>query len=469
MMDNKKINTGILSGINNMLIKSVIIIDPFEEREYTSDILIENGIIRAVGTDLKIGSSVDFERFPECSRIKFADNLMLFDASGYHASPGFFDMHVHLREPGDEDEEDLESGISAALRGGITSVACMPNTDPPLDRDFLIKDIKNRASTLGFNVYPIAAATKGLEGIEMTEMGILRDSGAAAFSDDGKCIQNAKLMYEIMKYSKIFEMPLILHEEDYSFLSSGMVHDGYYSAALGLDGIPSLSEEIIVARDIMLAEKTCAQIHITHISSKRSVELIKKAKEKGINITCDVTPHHLYFDDSSLKDYNTNFKVNPPLRSSKDRQAIIEAVKAGVIDAIASDHAPHLETEKNIPFSEAANGVIGMETLFKAAYTILCKKGNLNSVELIKLLTKSPSKILKISTGKINPDLKADFVILDLERESVIRRQDFFSRSSNSAFTGEKLTGEIVLTVCNGKIGFLNNSVNLEKKLGNFR
>ncbi|MBM3708821.1 MAG: dihydroorotase [Actinobacteria bacterium] len=468
MIDNKKINAGKLSGINNILIKSVNIIDPVEEKEYRSDILIENGIIKTVGTDLKTGSSVDFEEFSEGSRIKFANDLILFDASGYHASPGFFDMHVHLREPGDEDEEDLESGTSAALRGGITSVACMPNTNPPLDRDFLIKDIKNRALMYGFNVYPVAAATKGLEGIEMTEMGILKDSGAAAFSDDGKCIQNAKLMYEIMKYSKIFEMPLILHEEEYSFSSSGMVHDGYYSAVLGLDGIPSLAEEIIVARDIMLAEKTGAQIHITHVSSKGSVELIKKAKEEGVNITCDVTPHHLYFDDSCLKDYNTNFKVNPPLRSSKDRQAIIESVKAGVIDAIASDHAPHLETEKNIPFSEAANGVIGMETLFKAAYTLLCKKGSLSAVKLIKLLTKSPSKILNINTGKISPDSMADFVILDLERESVIRKQDFFSRSSNSAFIGEKLAGETVLTVCNGKIGFINNNVNLEKETGKF-
>ena len=461
MLLDKKIEGKKLSEINNILIKSVSIIDPLEEKEYKSDILIENGIIKTVSPDIKndnIGIS-NFNKVFKESRLGFLKNLLLFNASGYYASPGFFDMHVHLRDPGNEDEEDLESGIASARGGGITSVACMPNTEPPMDKDFLIRDIKNRALIHRFNIYPVAAISKGLEGIEMTEMGVLKESGAVAFSDDGKCIQDAKLMYEVMKYAKILEMPLILHEEDYTFSCGGIINEGYYSTALGLEGIPALAEELIISRDLILAKKSRAQIHITHISSRGSVELIKRAKEDGINITCDVTPHHLYFDDSSLKDYNTNFKVNPPLRSAEDRAALIEAVKTGIIDAIASDHAPHLDAEKNTTFRNAASGVIGMETMLKAAYTVLCKKDSLRRSKLINLLTQSPAKILNLNTSAslIKPGLKADIVILDLEKESNVKKESFFSRSSNNAFIGTKLTGEIIMTINNGSPVFLND------------
>jgi dihydroorotase len=452
MVSDRKLKTKSLLGIKNMLIKSANIVDPAIEKEFKSDILIENGIIKDIGSGIKGGSLVDFKEIFKESRFSFADNLLLIDATDYSISPGFFDMHVHLRDPGNEDEENLESGINSALKGGITAVACMPNTDPPIDKDFLVKYINNRALALGFKVYPVAAITKRLEGIEMTEMGILKECGAIAFSDDGKCIQDAKLMYEIMKYCRNLNIPLILHEEDYTFSCFGLINEGYYSSMLGLDGISPLAEELVITRDIMLAKKTRAQIHITHVSTKGSVELIKKAKEDGLNITCDVTPHHLYFDDSHLKDYNTNLKVNPPLRSSEDREALIEGVRSGIIDAIASDHAPHLESEKNTTFKEASNGVIGMETLFKASYTQLCKKDNLSFIKLIKLLTLSPPKILGLNSPLLKLGLKADIAILDLEKEVVVKKEDFYSKSSNCAFIGEKLAGEVIMTINNGEI-----------------
>ena len=441
--------------VKKLVIRNAKIIYPGLMSETQADIEIENGTIKSIGRDLPIGDIAQYNPIHGSDKIKTNNGVVLIDAKGLVACPSFMDMHVHLREPGHEDEEDIGSGISAALHGGITSICCMPNTIPPVDNQYLIKYILQTASKKGFKIYPVAAMTKKLEGAELTEFGLLKESGAAAFSDDGFCVQDAKLMYEIMRYAKQYDVLLILHEEDYSFSKSGIMHEGYFSAKLGLEGISSLSETVMIARDIMLAKKTKARIHFTHVSSMDSVGLIRLAKEDGVSVTCDVTPHHLYFDEGCLEHYDTNFKVNPPLRSKEDREALVEALKSGVIDAIASDHAPHIEYEKNTTLKEAAFGVTGMETLFAATYSELVINRKFPFQKYLSYLALAPYKILGLKSPEIKAGNTAEFVILDLKKENIIGRDFFFSKSSNSPFIGEKLTGEVMCTINNGKVSYL--------------
>ena len=432
-------------GSDNILIKSGKVFEPSSGKEILSDILIQNGIIRAIEKNINVEGMGD----------GLAKDLVVLNCQNYFVFPGFVDMHVHLREPGNEDEEDIGSGSRAAVRGGITSIACMPNTNPPVDREYLINYILSQSKLIDFKIYPVAAMSKNLEGKEMTEIGLLKEAGAIAFSDDGKCIQDSKLMYEIMKYASHFDLPLILHEEDYSFSNYGLAHEGYYSAKLGLDGISPFAEELMISRDIMLAKMAGAKIHITHVSSKGSIILIKRAKEDGLKITCDVTPHHLYFNDSFLESYDTNLKVNPPLRSEEDRVALVNAISEGIIDAIASDHAPHYEVEKNTTFKDAATGTIGLETLFKASYTKLVREEKIKLSKLVALLTTGPAKILNIKAPAIKVGDKADIAIIDLEKNKKIKKEDFCSKSKNSAFVGQNLYSEVVYTINNGRLGFI--------------
>jgi len=432
-------------GSDKILIKSGKVFEPSSGKEILSDILIQNGIIRAIEKNINVEDMGD----------GLAKDLVVLNCQNYFVFPGFVDMHVHLREPGNEDEEDIGSGSRAAVRGGITSIACMPNTNPPVDREYLINYILSKSKTVDFKIYPVAAMSKNLEGKEMTEIGLLKEAGAIAFSDDGKCIQDSKLMYEIMKYASHFDLPLILHEEDYSFSNYGLAHEGYYSAKLGLDGISPFAEELMISRDIMLAKMAGARIHITHVSSKGSITLIKRAKEAGLSITCDVTPHHLYFNDSFLESYDTNLKVNPPLRSEEDRIALVSAISEGIIDAIASDHAPHYEAEKNTTFKDAATGTIGLETLFKASYTKLVREEKIKLSKLVALLTTGPAKILNIKAPAIKVGDKADIAIIDLEKNKKIKKEDFCSKSKNSAFVGQNLYSEVVYTINNGRLGFI--------------
>ena len=432
-------------GSDKILIKSGKVFEPSSGKEILSDILIQNGIIRAIEKNINVEDMGD----------GLAKDLVVLNCQNYFVFPGFVDMHVHLREPGNEDEEDIGSGSRAAVRGGITSIACMPNTNPPVDREYLINYILSKSKTVDFKIYPVAAMSKNLEGKEMTEIGLLKEAGAIAFSDDGKCIQDSKLMYEIMKYASHFDLPLILHEEDYSFSNYGLAHEGYYSAKLGLDGISPFAEELMISRDIMLAKMAGARIHITHVSSKGSITLIKRAKEAGLSITCDVTPHHLYFNDSFLESYDTNLKVNPPIRSEEDRKALISAISEGIIDAIASDHAPHYEAEKNTTFKDAATGTIGLETLFKASYTKLVREEKIKLSKLVALLTTGPAKILNIKAPAIKVGDKADIAIIDLEKNKKIKKEDFCSKSKNSAFVGQNLYSEVVYTINNGRLGFI--------------
>jgi len=424
----------------NILVKGGRVIDPEKRKESVVDIFIKDGIVEKI--DKNIGTA--------------GGGTEVIEAAGLVVSPGFVDMHVHLRDPGFEDEETVESGALAAVKGGITTVACMPNTNPPIDSEHAVKYIMEKSQDVACRVLPVAAMTKGQKGRSITEMGLLSQAGAVGFSDDGKCVADSRLMYEVMRYSIQFGLPLILHEEDLRMSECGLVHEGKYSTILGLEGISRLSDDIMIARDIMLAQRSGAKIHITHLSTAGGVEMIGKAKKKGIDITCDVTPHHLFFDDSVLTTFNTNFKVKPPIRSSEDREALVEGVKSGVIDAVASDHAPHLDTEKNTTFKEAEFGTIGLETLFSASFTKLCLKENMSLPELIALITCGPAKILNIDAGKIEKGKTANITIIDNEAEKSIKREDFISKSKNSAFIGQKLSGKIVYTISKGKLAYIN-------------
>jgi len=427
----------------DLLIKSGSIIDIQHDREFIADILIKDGVISEIKENIKVekGSAAEI------------------NAEGFRVSPGFVDMHVHFREPGFEDEETIETGAIAAVKGGVTAVACMANSMPVVDTQSLVKYILRKGSSSACRVLPIAAMTKGLEGKIITEMGLLAEAGAVGFSDDGMCVTDSKLMYEIMRYSKQFGLPLILHEEDYYISAEGLVHEGYYSNKLGLDGISNLSEDLIIERDITLAKRSGAKIHVTHLSTRGSVEMIKRAKEEGVNITCDVTPHHLFFNDSYLESFNTNFKVKPPIRSEEDRQALVKGIKDGVIDAIVSDHAPHLDTEKNTTFRLASFGTIGLETLFSASFTKLCIEEKIKLSKLISLITTAPSKIIGIDGGKVKVGEVANITVIDTGSEGEIKKEDIVSKSKNSAFLGQKLKGRIICTVSKGKLAYLSNNI----------
>jgi dihydroorotase len=420
----------------NILIKSGTIIDPEKGKESVSDIYIKDGIVAGIKENIKAGE----------------DNAVKINAKGFMVSPGFVDMHVHLRDPGFEDEETIETGALAAVKGGITTIACMPNTNPVIDSDALVKYILEKSQDAACTILPVAAMTKDLKGKDITEMGILSEAGAVGFSDDGKCVADSRIMYEIMRYSTQFGLPLILHEEDYFMSEGGLMHEGYYSSMLGLEGISTLGEDVMIARDIMLARKSGARIHITHLSTRGGVEMIKKAREEGLKITCDVTPHHLFFNDSYLASFNTNLKVKPPIRSEENRLALISGLKEGVIDAIASDHAPHLDTEKNTTFKLASFGTIGLETLFAAAFTKLCLEVKMSISRLLNLITTSPAKILGIDAGKIEVGKTANITVIDTNGEEEIKRESFVSKSKNSAFIGQKLKGKIVCTISKGKL-----------------
>ena len=424
----------------NILIKSGTIIDPEKGKELVSDIYIKDGIVAGIKENIKA----------------VEDDVTKINAKGFIISPGFVDMHVHLRDPGFEDEETIETGALAAVKGGITTVACMPNTNPVIDRDALVKYILEKSQDAACRILPVAAMTRDLKGKDITEMGILSEAGAVGFSDDGKCVADSRVMYEIMRYSTQFGLPLILHEEDYFMSEGGLMHEGYYSSMLGLEGISALGEDVMIARDIMLAKKSGARIHITHLSSRGGVEMIRKAKEEGLKITCDVTPHHLFFNDSYLTSFNTNLKVKPPIRSEEDRLALISGLKEGVIDAIASDHAPHLDTEKNTTFKLASFGTIGLETLSAAAFTKLCLEEKISVSRLVNLITVSPAKILGIDAGKIEVGKTANITVIDTNAEEEIKRESFVSKSKNSAFIGQKLKGKIICTISKGKLAYMN-------------
>ncbi len=423
----------------SLLVRGGRVIDPSRKFDGIADVMIENGIVTAVEPKLKADPKVK-----------------VYEAKGLMVTPGLIDMHVHLREPGREDEETVESGARAAAAGGFTSVNCMPNTDPVIDNASVVRMLRDRAEAVGLvNVYVTGAITKGLEGKEISDMGDMVKFGAVAFSDDGRSIMDAEVMRRAMEYVKMLGVPLIIHPEDHSLSRNGQMHEGYYSTLLGLKPIPAQAEEVIVARDIRLAALTKSRVHLTHISTKGSMEMVKIAKLHHIPVTCDVTPHHLTLHDSDCVGYDTNYKVNPPLRGEADVLALRHGLVDGTIDAIASDHAPHAVQEKECEWEYAACGKIGLESTLGVMLTKLVGEDVISLPVLIDKMSCAPARLLgldKTGRGTLAVGSVADITLIDPKREWTVDPNTLQSKSKNTPYGGWELTGRAADVIVGGKI-----------------
>lgn len=418
-----------------ILLKNARIIEPVKGIDTVADILIVDGIIEKIASRIHAGKSVqEYE----------LDNKIV--------APGFMDMHVHLREPGYEHKETIETGLMAAAAGGFTGVCCMPNTNPPIDDASVVKFIKDQSKkVLGglVDVYPVAAATKGREGKELSPMMELVEAGAVAFSDDGSPVENPELMRRAMEYADMCGKIIIQHTEDRSLTKGGVINEGLVSTSLGLPPIPAIAEEIIIERDIRLAEYLKTRYHAAHISTAGSVEIIRNAKKKNLLITCEVTPHHFSLTDEAVRSFDTNTKMNPPLRTQEDIDAIKEGLKDGTIDVIATDHAPHSFDEKEVEFLAAPFGIVGLETAIGLAITGLIIPKILSIEQIIEKMSINPRRILNLPLIKIVEGQKANLTIIDISKKWEVRIQDFKSKSKNSPFNGCGLTGKAFAVVNN--------------------
>jgi len=422
-----------------LVIRNGRVVDPKNKIDKKADILIENGKI------VKIGESSKF-RPGDVTR-----STITIDATGKVVTPGLIDMHTHLREPGREDEETIASGTRAAAQGGFTSICCMPNTQPVIDSVSGVKFILTTASQEGVvNVYPVGSITKGQNGEELAEIGKMRIAGIVGVSDDGKPVMNAQIMRRALEYAKMFNLPVISHCEDLNLSMGGVINEGFTSTVLGLKGIPRQAEEIMVARDIALAELTDGKLHLAHITTRRSVELIRQAK-KRIKVTCETAPHYFSLSEEDVRGYDTNTKINPPLRTKDDIKALCEGLADDTIDCIASDHAPHLDVEKDLEYNMAAFGIIGLETMLPLILTNLVSKKILNLNQAIEKLTVNPANILGLEKGSLSIGSDADLTIIDLNLKKKIGNE-FTSQSKNSPFVGMELQGFPVATIVGGKI-----------------
>jgi len=381
-------------------------------------------------------------------------SIQNIDASGKWVVPGLVDMHVHLREPGREDKETIATGTRAAAAGGFTAVACMPNTQPALDEESKIRYVIQRGENCPCRIFPIGAITKGLAGEELAPMGEMVKAGACAVSDDGKSVARSNIMRNAFNYSKSYNIPVICHCEDMALSQKGHMNEGVYSTKIGLRGIPAIAEEIVVARDLLLAEYTGARIHIAHVSTVGSVRLIRNAKARGVRVTAETCPHYIALIDEDVGMYDTNKKMNPPLRTERDRMAVIEGLVDGTIDVLASDHAPHVPEEKDVEFDAAAFGVIGLETSFPVAYKILVESGILSPGQLVEKMSTNPSRILCLQGGTLSRGTKADLAVLDITTSWSVDPALFFSKSRNTAFEGMELHGFADYTILEGCIVF---------------
>ena len=414
-------------------ITNCTILDPFAEKEFAGEILLKNGKINDVGKSIS------------------ADGVDELDANGAVVTHGFCDIHAHFREPGREDKETLVTGSRAALAGGFTTVCVMPNTNPPLDSPESIRFIAEKAEDLSIQLYPIGAVTVGQNGKEMTEMGEMVKAGAVAFSDDGIPIIDGEVMRLALEYSTQFDVPIINHAEDVDLRGSGQMNEGRWSTRLGLAGIPDISESIMVERDLQVAGFTGGRIHVPHVSTEKSVHAIRRAKENGVNISAEVTPHHLYFDDSALQTYDTNLKVAPPIRSEADREAMIGAISDGTVNCIATDHAPHTVEEKESPFEYAPCGMIGLESAFGAVWKMLSDK-KMSLLDVVRKLTVMPRQIIGFDSDLFAKGAEAELVFLNPDQEWTFGLEHIRSKSRNSPFVGEMLKGQVVSVVSRGQI-----------------
>jgi dihydroorotase len=419
-----------------ILFKDIQVVDNSEKLNGKKSVIIQNGKISDVLD--KPPASFDGDILGEDA------NLILM--------PGFFDMHVHFREPGREDEETLETGSFTAANGGFTGVACMPNTDPAIDTQEVVNFICEETKDYLVDVHPVAAITKAREGKELAPIAEMVEAGAVAISDDGSPVMNAEIMRRALEYSKMFDIPILGHEEDANLSKNRHMHEGYYSTKLGIQGIPSLSEEIMVARDIMLTEFTGGRFHVCHISSKGSVELVRQAKAKGIQVTCEVTPHHFTLTDKEVESYDTNTKMSPPLRSDNDRLSIIEGLKDGTIDVIATDHAPHSIEEKEAEYIYAPFGITGLETAIGLIISQLLETKTLRLKDIYDRCVYNPRKILNLDVPKIKSGESANLTLFNLKEKWEYKDSISFSKSQNTPFKTYPLSGRGVCVINNGKI-----------------
>lgn len=421
-----------------LLIANGHLIDPIGQENTGMNVLIENGRVAAW---LKPN-----EPAPEDAEV--------FDASGLLVAPGFIDMHVHLREPGQEHKETIATGCAAAVAGGWTSVCPMPNTSPINDNAAITRYMIEQAEHAGLaNVFPIGAITKESDGRELAEMGEMKAAGAVAVSDDGRPVPNAGMMRRAMQYARDFDLPVVDHCEDKSLSSGGVMHEGKISLLLGLKGMPALAEEIDAVRDIILAKETGAHIHIAHVSTRGAIEAVRRAKAEGVNVTCEVTPHHFTLTDEAVEGYDTNTKMAPPLRSREHLEAVLEGLRDGTIDAIATDHAPHHSDEKALEYDRAPFGITGLETAVGLAFNELVHKGVIDLPKLVRLCSANPARIFNLKDrGTLKPGAVADVTILDPTLEWTYKNSESRSKSRNSPFDNWRFTGAAVATIVGGKI-----------------
>ena len=421
----------------NLLIRGGRVIDPSQQMDDTVDILVENGLVKEIGKGLNIPAGIE-----------------VIDASGKYVVPGLIDMHVHLRDPGLEYKEDIISGTLAAATGGFTSIVCMPNTKPVIDNKAIAGYIINKAIKEGFcNVFPVGSITYGMSGDRLAEMGELKEAGCVAVSDDGKPVSNSELMRRALEYANGIGIPVITHAEDLSLVGEGVMNEGITSTEIGLKGIPRIAEDIATARDVMLAEYANAPIHIAHVSTKGSVRIIREAKSRGVRVTCETAPHYFTLTDDAVRGYDTNAKMNPPLREADDVAAIKEGLKDGTIDCIATDHAPHHLDEKDVEFDVAMNGIIGLETSLPLSLKLV-ENGVLTLNQLIEKMSCKPSNILDLKRGTLKAGSVADITMIDPDAEWSVEKERLASKSKNSPFLGWKMRGAASATILAGKIVF---------------
>ena len=429
-----------------ILIKNGHIIDPSQGIDGVGDVLIEEGKI------IEVRSQKSEVRSKEQKTRTSNSELRTIDASGLYVFPGLVDMHTHLREPGFEYKETIKTGTLAAVRGGITTVCAMPNTNPVNDNSSVTDLIIRKAIQEGAcTVYPIGAITKGQKGEELAEMGIMHSEGCVAFSDDGSPVMNSLIMRRALEYSKTFNVPLISHCEDMNLSEGGVMNEGLLSVTLGLKGIPSEAEEVMVARDIALAGLTGGRLHIAHVSTEGSVRIIRAAKERGINVTAETCPHYFSITEAAVEGYNTNAKVNPPLRTASDVDAIKQGLKDGTIDVIATDHAPHHRDEKLREFDQSPSGISGLETALGLSLKLV-EEGILTMKQLIEKMTINPAKIMGINKGTLKNGSDADVVIVNPDKDFKVEPEKFASKGKNTPFEGWVLKGAAVITICKGNI-----------------
>jgi dihydroorotase len=424
--------------VRPILIRSGRVLDPSRGLDEVTDLFLADGKVQALGRDLGR-----------------PDDALVVDAGAMVVAPGLIDLHVHLREPGQEDIETVATGAMAAAAGGFSAVCAMPNTDPVTDNQAAVGFIVSQAQRAAkARVYPIGAVSLGQEGQQLAEFGELVGAGAVAVSDDGKPVVSSHLMRTALEYARTFGIPVADHCEDPTLAAGGAMHEGLVSTRLGLKGVPAAAEEIMVARDILLAELTGGHVHLCHMSTRGSVDLIRRAKEKGLRVTAEACPHHFTLTHEACEGYNTNAKMNPPLREPEDREAIRQALRDGTIDVICTDHAPHHYDAKEREFDDAPNGIIGLETALGLAVTELLDTGLLSLADLVRRMSEMPARIFNLPGGTLAPGSSADVVVFDPAAEWTVCPEHFFSKSRNTPFAGRRLRGRAETTIVRGQVVF---------------